>query len=304
MPPKKTDRPAPSQPPPATLEVVHPLWLLKAMGLVIVAALVCGYITLCLLFYQGQWQLILHPTRTTQPLTGLGGMTADAVHFDAAETGMPRLSGLWIPAPAITRYPRLTVLYLRSGDASLAQSPVDARNLRILHDLGLSVFAFDYRGYGQSDPTRPNQARMTEDAAHALQYLNESRHIPDSGIVLYGSGLGASLAMGLAVAHADIPALILDSPGPAPVATALADPRVSALPVRLLFHEEFPLAPLADLKTPKLLISHPDAKTPMRTEFRGAADPKTTVELPPDDAAALPASIARFLDQIGDQIAH
>jgi len=297
MPPKKTTRHSPSQPP-ATLEVVNPLWLLKAMSLVVVAALLCGYITLCLLFYQGQWQLILHPTRTTQPLTGLPGLSAEPVHFDAAESGMPRLSGLWVPAPAITHYPRLTVLYLRSGDASLAQSSVDVKNLALLHDLGLSVFAFDYRGYGQSDPTRPNQARMTEDATHALQYLNESRHIPNTSIILYGSGLGASLATKLAASHAELPAVILDNPGPAPLATALSDPRVTALPVHLLFHEDFSLAPLAALKTPKLLISFPTATAPVPPDFRTAADPKTTVEFPPGSTEALPGSIARFLDQV------
>jgi pimeloyl-ACP methyl ester carboxylesterase len=297
MPPKKITRPAPQQPP-APVEVVNPIWLLKAIGVVAVAALVCGYITLCLLFYQGQWQLILHPTWTTHPLTGLPGLPAEPVHFDAAESGTPRLSGLWIPAPPLSRYPNLTVLYLRGGDASLAQSPNDAKSIALLHNLGLNLFAFDYRGYGQSEATRPNQSRMTEDAAHALQYLNESRQIPNGKIILYGNGVGSSLATKLAASHGDIPALILDSPGPDPIQTALADPRVSALPVRLLFHEDFSLASLATLKTPKLLISYPAPVSSMPAAFRAAADPKTTLELPPNDAATLPGSMARFLDQL------
>jgi len=297
MPPKNTTRPAPKQPT-APVEVVNPLWLLKALGVMIVAALICGYITLCLLFYQGQWQLILHPTHTTQPLGSLPGLAAEPIRFDSAESGLPQLSGLWIPAPAAARYANLTVLYLRSGDASLAQSPTDAKNLALLHDVGLNIFAFDYRGYGQSDPTRPNQICMTEDAAHSLRYLNEVRRIPNASIVVYGNGLGASLAVKLASAHADLPGIILDSPGPAPIATALADPRVSALPIHLLFHEDFSLDSLANLKTPKLLISYPTATAPVPPEFRNAADPKTTVELPPENNTALPTSISRFLDQL------
>lgn len=297
MPPKNTTRPAPKQPP-ATIEVVNPLWLLKAAGLTVVAALFCGYLALCLLFYQGQWQLILHPTRTTKPLSGLPGLSTDPIHFDSAESGQPQLSGLWIAAPAAGRYANLTVLYLRSGDASLAQSATDAKNLQMLHEVGLNVFAFDYRGYGQSDPTRPNQVRMTEDAAHALRYLNEVRQIPDASIIPYGNGLGASLAAKMATAHPDLRAVILDSPGPAALATALADPRVSALPVRLLFHEDFSLASLSGLKTPKLLISHPTASAPLPPEFRTAADPKTTLELPANDDTNLPASLSRFLDQL------
>ena len=42
-----------------------PLWLIKAIAFTILVALFCGYLTLCLLFYQGQWQLVLHPTRTS-----------------------------------------------------------------------------------------------------------------------------------------------------------------------------------------------------------------------------------------------
>ncbi|SFS16356.1 hypothetical protein SAMN05421771_2900 [Granulicella pectinivorans] len=297
MPPKKTTRPAPQQPP-AQIEVVNPIWLLKAVGVVAVAALFCGYLTLCLLFYQGQWQLILHPTRTTQPLIGLPGLSAEPVHFDAAESGAPRLSGLWIAAPALTHYPGLTVLYLRGGDTSLAQSPNDAKSITLLHDLGLNVFAFDYRGYGQSDATRPNQARMAEDAAHALQYLNESRQIPNAKIVIYGNGVGASLATTLASLHADLPALILDSPGPPPIAIAEADPRVSELPVRLLFHEDFSLAALTFLKTPKLLISYPAAAASIPAAFLAAADPKTTLELRPGNTDPLSGSIVRFLDQL------
>ena len=297
MPPKKITRPAPSQSP-ATVEVVNPIWLLKAMALVIVAAMFCGYVTLCLLFYQGQWQLILHPTRTTQPLAGLPGLPSEPVHFDAADTGAPRLSGLWIPAPAVSRYPKLTVLYLRSGEASLAQSQADTKKLSLLHDLGLSVFAFDYRGFGQSDPARPNQTRMTEDAGHAFQYLTESRGIGATNIILYGNGLGASLATKLAVSHGGIAAVILDDPGPMPIETALADQRVRPLPVHLLFHEDFSLSALRTLKTPKLLISYPTADVPVPVDFRNASDPKTTLELLPGDTTPRSGNIARFLDQV------
>ena len=48
-----------------TPEAVHPLWLVKALAAVLLAAVLCGYLTLCLLFYQGQWQLVLHPSRDT-----------------------------------------------------------------------------------------------------------------------------------------------------------------------------------------------------------------------------------------------
>lgn len=294
-PAKPQSKGSPSQQAPAKdlPEVVSPLWLLKAIGFTILGALVCGYITLCLLFYQGQWQLILHPQRTTQPLNTLAGLPAEEIHFDTAETGLPQLSGVLLPAASPSRYAAYTVLYLRGGDASLAQSPDDARNLSVLHTLGLNLFAFDYRGYGQSSPIHPTQQRMADDAAAALRYLREARSIPEDHILLFGSGAGASLATALAIRNPSVPALILTSPGLDPLSIALADPRVRSLPVRLLFKERFPLNSLATLPTPKLLISYP---TPPST-FQSAATPRTTLELPQPDSAALTQATSRFLDQ-------
>jgi pimeloyl-ACP methyl ester carboxylesterase len=289
-PARKPTPPSPSQ---NLVEVVHPLWLLKAIGFTILGALVCGYITLCLLFYQGQWQLVLHPHRNSQPLNILAQLPADEIHFDTAESGLPQLSGAYLPATTTTRYSGYTVLYLRGGDDSLARSPQDAQNVSVLHSLGLNLFAFDYRGYGQSAPIHPSQTRMTEDANAALRYLRDARAIPEDHILLFGSGVGASLASHLAAQNLTIPAVILTDPGPAPLSTALADPRVRSLPVRFLFNQRFPLDPLATLHTPKLLISDP---TPPAA-FRSAATPRITLELPQPDAAALEAAISRFLDQ-------
>jgi pimeloyl-ACP methyl ester carboxylesterase len=289
-PPRLKSQPAPTR---NLVEVVNPLWLLKAIGFTILGALVCGYITLCLLFYQGQWQLILHPQRTDQPLNTLASLPAEEVHFDTAESGLPQLSGAYLPAAAATRYSGFTVLYLRGGDSSLVRSPQDAQNLTILHALGLNLFAFDYRGFGQSAPIHPSQLRMAEDATAALRYLRDARAIPEEHIVLFGSGVGSALATQLAIQNPSIPALILDAPGPDPLSIALADPRVRSLPVRFLFKERFSLHPLATLPTPKLLISYPAAPP----AFLSAATPKTTLELPQPDKAALQAGISRFLDQ-------
>ena len=276
-------RPTPSAP---EHEIIDPRWLLKAIAWVIVAALICGYLTLCLLFYQGQWQLILHPTLGGPPLP-------NPVRFDATETGTPRLSGFLLAAPESSPYRTYTVLYLRGGDSSLTQSPTDLQNLANLNLSGLNLFAFDYRGYGQSDPIHPNHLRMTEDAAAAFRYLTETRAVPESQIILYGSGLGCSLATYLAAAHPGIPALILNSPGPDPLSTALADPRTRALPVRFLFHEDFALTPLATLPTSKLLLSSTDA---IPEAFTTAA-PSKTLKVSPPEATEQALPLGRFLDQ-------
>jgi uncharacterized protein len=287
--PKSSKRTPPTN---AQPEVVSPLWLLKAIAATIIAALVCGYLTLCLLFYQGQWQLVLHPTRTSTPPASIAGIPYELIHFGPDESATPQLTGWWIPSSPDAHYAHTTILFLPGADGSLADS---VPTLASLHNLGLNVFAFDYRGYGQSAATRPSQQNMSHDADSAWQYLTNSRALPARQIIPYGTGVGASLATQLAANHPTIPALILDAPHADLLEAAQRDPRARLLPVRLLFHEHFPLAaPLSTLKTPKLLLSR---SAPPDQSFRTAADPKLTVELPSPSDSLYNQSLTRFLDQ-------
>jgi uncharacterized protein len=267
----KPNRRNPPQPTPP--EVVSPAWLVKALALTIVAALFCGYLTLCWLFYQGQWQLVLHPTRTSASPT-------------------PQLTGWWIPSDPGGRYAHITILFLADGNGSVADS---IPTLASLHNIGINVFAFDYRGYGQSAAIRPNQQSMTHDADSAWQYLTTSRAIPAKQIIPYGTGVGASLATALAAAQITIPALILDTPRADLLDVARRDPRATIIPVRLLFHERFPLAAvLTKVHTPKLLLSR---STSLDHTFLTAADPRMTIELSSPSALLYNQSLTRFLDQ-------
>ncbi len=276
---------------PAQVEVVDPAWLLKAIALTILGALLCGYLTICLLFYQGQWQLVLHPTRTTSSPQSIAGIPYDLIHFGPDESATPQLTGWWMPSAPGGRYANTTLLFLPGSDGSLANS---IPTLASLHNLGINIFAFDYRGYGQSAPTHPTQQKMTHDADVAWQYLNTTRSIPAQQIVLYGTGVGTSLATQLAAAHTATPALILDSPQADLLNTALHDHRSNLIPVPLLFHEYFPPAePLSTLQTPKLLLTR--AASPNEA-YRTAANPKVTVELTDPSEAIYNQSIARFLD--------
>jgi uncharacterized protein len=285
-------RPAPKPDKRTPQEDVSPIWLIKAIALTIVAALFCGFLTLCLLFYQGQWQLVLHPTRTSAPPASITGVPYELLRFDPGDSAIPQLTGWLIPSDPGGRYAHLTVLFLPDGNGSLADS---IPTLAALHNLGINIFAIDYRGYGQSAPLRPSQQTMTHDTEAALHYLTNSRSISTERIIPYGLGTGASLATHLAAAQEKIPALILDTPRVDLLATALRDPRATILPVRLLFHERFPLAqPLAGLRTPKLLLSR---STQLDQSFRTAADPKLTVELTNSSALAYNRSLTRFLDQ-------
>jgi pimeloyl-ACP methyl ester carboxylesterase len=290
--------------PKATVEVVDPVWLLKALGISFAAAVVCAWLTVCLLFYQGEWQLVLHPSRVVDRTPSSLGVGYEAVRFDAGETGEPRLTGWWAPALAGSKYGGLTVLYLHDGTGSLSATvPKVAR----LHAAGLAVFAFDYRGFGESDAAgHPTEARMEEDSAAALEYLAGTRHLAAGTVIVYGVGLGGSLAAGLARANPGIAALVVDNPDPDARATAVAAKPSRTVPVGLLFRERFEIAgALGVVKMPKLLIAGgPNFSggagriEALQDLYRRAASPKFAVTLPVGgDDGEYRRAVLRFLDE-------
>ena len=133
--------PRPSQPA-RHVENVPVGWLLKAFSAVVLVAAACIYLTLCFLYYRGQWQFVLHPTRAT----GEPPASTNPVHFAPNDSGQPQLTGQWLTAQAEGRYGRLTILFLPGGDGSLANS---AATIEALRGLGLNVFAFERRHRGR-----------------------------------------------------------------------------------------------------------------------------------------------------------
>jgi uncharacterized protein len=108
-----------------------------------------------------------------------------------------------------------------------------------LHTVGISLFAFDYRGFGQSHFVHPNETRLREDADWAINYLTGTRHIPSSSIILIGNGLGANLALEVASAHADLAGVVLEQPLDSPTAAIFNDPRARLVPAYLLVHDRW-----------------------------------------------------------------
>jgi pimeloyl-ACP methyl ester carboxylesterase len=270
-------------------EVVDPRWILQAGAAVIAVGLLCAYLTLCGLFYFAQWQFVLHPSRTVAQTPAAEKLPFQPVRFADNLAGQPELSGWWIPSDSPADP---TVLLLHGQNGSMSDALPAAR---ALHDARLNVLVFDYRGYGQSAGRHPTEATMRRDSENALRYLTDGRHIPSSHILVYGADLGASLAVSLCAQHPAIAGLILSAADGDTETRVLADVRSRMIPVRLLFHERFPLAdPLSRLKTPKLLISYTRGVPPV--EAQRAADPKITAELPPHpDPALVTQTLRRFL---------
>jgi len=63
---------------------------------------------------------------------------------------------------------------------------------------GLSVFLFDYRGFGKSSG-RPSETGLYRDGIAALSYLIEKERIAPERIVLHGHSIGAAVAIEVAL---------------------------------------------------------------------------------------------------------
>ena len=210
-------------------------WVLVATGMTIAAAGACAWLTLCFLFWQGSWQLLYHPASAVKRTPASVGLAFDPVAFATTEAGLPRLKGWWIAGQAPGR---LTAVYLHGATGNVGDT-VDA--LEALHDAGMNVLVFDYRGYGQSQFAHPGEAHWREDAESAIDYLTHTRHIPAASVVLFGQGLGANLAIEEAAAHPELGGVVVDALLSAPQDAIFNDPRARLVPARLLVGDRWDL---------------------------------------------------------------
>lgn len=127
-------------------------------------------------------------------------------------------------------------------------------NLAELYRLGLSVFIFDYRGYGRSSGT-PSEEGLYRDALAAYGYLVNQRGIRPERLVLFGRSLGASVAGELA-SRKPAAGLILESPFPS--IAAMARVHYLGLPMHWFVSGRFPLAERLAHVTIPVLVVHGD----------------------------------------------
>jgi len=120
------------------------------------------------------------------------------VEFESQVTGEPvKLHGLWLPAgknPGTAP----VLLYLHGARWNVAGS---APRVRRMQELGFSVLAIDYRGFGKSSRALPSEEMAYEDAHAAWQWL-AAKH-PQRQRYIFGHSLGGAIAIDLASRVAD-----------------------------------------------------------------------------------------------------
>ena len=120
-----------------------------------------------------------------------------------------------------------------------------------LHEAGLSVLVFDYRGYG-GNPGSPTERGLALDVRAARNFLLEDAAVPPERLLYLGESLGAAVVTELATEHPPA-GLVLRSPFVD--LTAMSGEHYPFLPARLLLRDRFPVvAQLARVQAPTTVV--------------------------------------------------
>ena len=196
-------------------------WLRVALGLVVAYLLLVG---LSMVFEE---RLIFFPSRYPSGDWHPAGLQREDVAF-ATQDGV-HLHGWYCPVPR----PRCVFLMMH-GNAGNITHRVD-RITAWQRSLNVSVFVFDYRGYGRSTG-QPNEPSVYSDARAAYHWLTADQGIAPDDVVFFRELLGAAVALHLAT---EVPprALILESPFTS--AVELGQRAFPWLPVRCIMRNRF-----------------------------------------------------------------
>jgi len=172
--------------------------ILSALGALIVVAFSVG----CSTLDEKQRAWIFQPSdRAWGSSASLAqGMDDVWIDFGSKVTGQPaRLHGLWLAAdtppaadPAAPAH-RPVLLYLHGARWAVEGS---APRIHRMQELGFSVLAIDYRGFGKSTAGLPSEEMAYEDARAAWDWL--AAKYPDRPRYVFGHSLGGAIAIDLA----------------------------------------------------------------------------------------------------------
>jgi len=233
--------------------------------------LVLGYAGVCGFMFLRQESFVFFPERVMAGTPADVGLRYEAVRLRTAD-GLT-LGAWWVPAA-----PQRGALVFAHGNGGNMSHRL--QKVRLLHDLGLSVLAFDYRGYGESEG-RPSEQGTYRDMDAAIDYVVKERKVPPGKLLYLGESLGGAVAVE-AASRRPPAGLILESTFTS--VPAMARRYYPWLPVRLLLTIRYDsLARVRGLACPLLVCHSPeDDIVPYsmgRELFDAGPGPKTFVDL-------------------------
>ncbi len=138
-----------------------------------------------------------------------------------------------------------------------------------LHEAGLSVLLFDYRGYG-GNPGSPSEQGLAIDARAARTFLIKDAAVPPDRLLYLGESLGAAVLTELATEHPPA-GLVLRSPFVD--LASMAAVHYPFLPARALLRDRFPVADqLGRIEVPTTVVFGSDDSIVPPDQSRAVAD--------------------------------
>jgi uncharacterized protein len=183
------------------------------------------------------------------------------IEFNSNVSGKPaRLHGLWLAAEHKAADGPV-LLYLHGARWNVEGS---APRIRRMQELGFSVLAIDYRGFGKSTPGLPSEDMAYEDARAAWDWL--AAKYPQRPRYIFGHSLGGAVAIDLAAKVQDERGVIVEG-----TFTSIPDVASSMkwgwLPVGPLITQRFEsIKKVAKLGAP-LLVVHGDSDNLINSEL-------------------------------------
>ncbi|MGB3294987.1 MAG: alpha/beta fold hydrolase [Phormidesmis sp.] len=225
-------------------KVVNPLLFSVSLGAI-------TYAGACFALYSYQQKLIFRPIPDTIGTPAEIGFPYEDVWIpvkDSLGQDAGMLHGWWLPNPGSKQ----TMLFCHGNYGNISYN---LKRICFHYDLGFSVLAFDYRGFGQSSGPDPTEQSTYADAEAAWRYLTVSREIAPEQITVMGHSMGGAIAIDLATRHPEMARLIVKSSFTSMQDVVEARPFYRLFPIEHLLTEPFDsLSKVGQLQVPVLYV--------------------------------------------------
>src|SRR5437899_3047011 len=174
-------------PPPAAVVAAKKPWWRRLLRFVVMGAVVYLGTIIVLLFLENR--LIFRPTPASVDWMPKPNTTVEDVEFHTADGVL--IHAWWCPVENAEG----ALLYCHGNAGNLShRSDIVAQWQRHIRR---DILIFDYPGYGKSGG-KPSERGCYAAGDAAYDWLREAKRVPAEKIVLYGSSLGAGVAVDLA----------------------------------------------------------------------------------------------------------
>lgn len=236
--------------------------------------LIISYFLLCIFIYSYQERLIYFPNRSKGDDPSSLGLKFEQIFLKTSD-GV-RISAWLVPCDQ----PRAALIFCHGNAANLHSC---LPNISLFHKLGLTVLAFDYRGYGLSEGSI-SESGTGFDAEAAWDFLGSERGFKPDQIIIAGQSLGGAVAARLAALR-NPGMLILESTFTS--IQEMARQQYPFLPVKMLCRVSYnTIESLEKIHCPVLIIHSPmDEMIPFtmgQALFAKASGPKAFLPISGD----------------------